>query len=223
MDCRCRVHLVIATWGKDAGSVTLSGAPVASFTLALLATKMNWSHLVRVGIMGNVGRYSAVDAVCYPVGTRVVVRTARGLETGIVLTCLERARQKHHSDGKILRKMTAEDEWLAERLDHNREEAYASCATLLARQQITTPLLDVEYLFDGRTLCFYFLGDGPPKLGALVRELADVYDAQAQVRALGERMEQGCGPGCGTLDADATACSNCSTGCAIAGACNSQR
>ncbi len=173
--------------------------------------------------MGSVGRYAAIDAVRYPAGTRVVVRTARGLETGVVLTCLERPRQMNRSDGKILRKMTTEDEWLAQRLDHNREKAYASCTKLLARQRISTPLLDVEYLFDGRTLCFYFLGEGPPELGALMRELADVYDARAQVRALGERMEQGCGPGCGTKNAEDTACSSCSTECAIASVCSSQR
>lgn len=192
-------------------------------SLRFWAGAMNWSHLVRVGIMGNVGRYAAVDAVRYPSATQVVVRTARGLETGVVLTCLQRGRQMNRSDGKILRKMTAEDQWLARRLDHNRQKAYASCTRLLARERILTPLLDVEYLFDGKTLCFYFLGEGPPELGALMRELADVYDARAQVRALGERMEQGCGPGCGTENAEGSACSSCSTGCAIAGACHSQR
>ena len=46
---------------------------------------MGYHHLVRVGALGHVGRFTAVDAVRYPRDTRVVVRTGRGLEVGEIL------------------------------------------------------------------------------------------------------------------------------------------
>ena len=46
---------------------------------------MSRYHLVRVGAMGQVGRFAAVDAVRYPRRSRVIVRTRRGLEIGDVL------------------------------------------------------------------------------------------------------------------------------------------
>ncbi len=46
---------------------------------------MSRHHFVRVGALGNVGRFTSVDAVAYPRASRVIVRTSRGLETGEVL------------------------------------------------------------------------------------------------------------------------------------------
>ena len=46
-------------------------------------------HLVRVGALGHVGRFTAVDAVRYPRDSRVVVRTGRGLELGEVFLVKE--------------------------------------------------------------------------------------------------------------------------------------
>src|SRR4051794_28895219 len=42
-------------------------------------------HLVRVGVLGHVGRFTSVDATRFPRGARVVVRTSRGLELGEIL------------------------------------------------------------------------------------------------------------------------------------------
>ncbi len=44
--------------------------------------------------------------------------------------------------------------------------------------------MEVEYLFDGRTLCFYFLGEMTPELDVVTAELAEVYEAEAQLRPL---------------------------------------
>ena len=51
--------------------------------------EMSRYHLVRVGAMGQVGRFAAVDAVRYPRRSRVIVRTRRGLELGDVTSELE--------------------------------------------------------------------------------------------------------------------------------------
>lgn len=172
-------------------------------------------HLVRVGALGHVGRFRAVDAVRYPRGARVVVRTARGLETGEVLADVEAAADG--CDGELLRGVTVEDELLEARLQKNRDRAYDACAARLAERGLPALLVDVEHLLDGGTLYFYFLGEQTPELEALTRELAELYDANVQFRQFAAAVAAGCGPDCGT-DAAAGCGTSCAS-CAAFGAC----
>ena len=43
----------------------------------------------------------------------------------------------------------------------------------LAERGSSAVLVDVEHLFDGQSLYFYFLGPGGPELDVLTTELAD--------------------------------------------------
>jgi cell fate regulator YaaT (PSP1 superfamily) len=175
-------------------------------------------HLVRVGALGHVGRFTAVDAVRYPRESRVVVRTGRGLELGEVLQPPADSPDPTPADGSILRGVTIEDQLLEARLERNRQAAYDACAARLSSLGLPVALMDVEHLFDGRSLVFYFLGEMSPTLEALTDELAELYETQVQFRKFAEAVTEGCGPGCGTESA--AGCKTCVTGCAIAGACN---
>jgi cell fate regulator YaaT (PSP1 superfamily) len=177
-------------------------------------------HLVRVGALGNVGRFTSVDAVRYPRAARVIVRTGRGLEVGEVLAEPE-GSDASSADGSILRGVTVADDLLLARLERNRDEAYAACNARLAEMQTSAVLMDVEHLFDGRTLVFYFLGEMTPALSALTDELAELYESQVQFRQFADAVNEGCGPGCGT-DA-AAGCKTCVSGCAVADACSARR
>jgi cell fate regulator YaaT (PSP1 superfamily) len=177
---------------------------------------MGRQHLVRVGALGNLGRFTAVDAVRYPRHARVVVRTGRGLELGEVLAPPEGA-DDGAADGSILRGVTVEDQLLAARLEKHRQEALEACTARLVERQLPAVLIDVEHLFDGRTLLFYFLGEMTSELESLTDELAELYETQVQFRRFSNAVNEGCGPGCGS-DA-AAGCKTCVTGCAVAGAC----
>ncbi len=172
--------------------------------------------------MGLLGRYAAVDAAHYRPGRRVVVRTSRGLEIGEVLAPPS-DHDQHSADGDLLRGMTVADELLAARLAQNRERAYEACASLLRAREMATLLVDVEHLFDGATLAFYFLGEPPAAVAELLAELAHAYDAEAQISQFADLLTQGCGPGCGTESATGSGCTSCATGCAVAGACSVPR
>ena len=80
--------------------------------------------------------------------------------------------------------------------------------------------MDVEHLFDGRTLVFYFLGEVTSELEALTAELAELYETHVQFRRFGQALDEGCGPGCGSEAAEG--CKTCATGCAIASACSTR-
>jgi cell fate regulator YaaT (PSP1 superfamily) len=174
--------------------------------------------------MGQVGRFAAVDAVRYPRRSRVVVRTKRGLEIGDVLAPPDdRDENRAFADGEILRGMTVQDDLLQARLEKHRQEAYAACAQMLSSSGNSAVLVDVEHLFDGQGLFFYFLGDVTPQLEAYTERLADTYEAKVQFRKFTETLIEGCGPGCGTDEVKGRGgCDTCSS-CAVAGACGTKR
>lgn len=176
-------------------------------------------HLIRVGAMGHIGRFVSIDQNCYARRTDVIVRTRRGLEVGRVLDAAPQGVSPEGADGEILRAMTLEDRLIAARLNARRQEAIAACSALLEQSGVPAVLVDVEHLFDGQSLYFYFLGDLPPQIELITRRLAEAYEAKVGVRPFTEALIEGCGPGCGTDAGDGGHCADCTSGCAIAAAC----
>jgi cell fate regulator YaaT (PSP1 superfamily) len=172
--------------------------------------------------MGQVGRFAAVDAVRYPRHSRVIVRTRRGLEVGEVLAPPGDITSGH-ADGDLLRGVTVADDLLLARLEKHRQDAYEACASLLAQQSLPAVLVDVEHLFDGQGLFFYFLGDVPAEVELLTGQLAEAYETKVQFRKFTETLIQGCGPGCGTEEVKGRGGCEACTSCAVAGACGTKR
>ena len=173
-------------------------------------------HLVKVGLMGLVGRYHALDMQAYARGSQVVCRTARGLEVGEVI-CDVRPDQWHDDEsfaqpsGDLLRRVGAEDTLIIERLERYRDRAFSACSTLLAERNLPGVLVDVEHLFDGESLFFYFLGEVTPEVESLTDELATTYERKVRFKKFAEKLAEGCGPDCGTGVSCGTSagCSTC--------------
>jgi hypothetical protein len=175
------------------------------------------TQFVRFGVLGHVGRFRAVDMVRYPRHCRVILRTPRGLEIGDVLSGA--MEDQPVADGEILRPMTVEDQLLEARIDRYREQAFDACSRLLADNGVPAVLVDVEHLFDGQGLFFYFLGEVTPELERHTSELAEIYETEVQFRRFAETVAVGCGPGCGTEEATGRGGCEACTSCAVAGAC----
>jgi cell fate regulator YaaT (PSP1 superfamily) len=176
---------------------------------------MSVLHFVRIGALGRVGRFAAVSGSTYPRGKRVVCRTGRGLEVGEVLNAA--AGSPSAVDGVLLRQVTPEDDLLLARLEQHRDEAYHACRRLLQERAIPATLMEVEHLFDGQSLYFYFLGEVGPPIEALTQELAETYATRVQFRKFADALTQGCGPDCGTVRA--AGCGSGCSECSIASAC----
>jgi cell fate regulator YaaT (PSP1 superfamily) len=174
--------------------------------------------------MGQIGRFAAVDAIRYPRHSRVIVRTRRGLEIGQVLSPPDDGvDDRQFADGDLLRGMTVQDELLSARLEKHRQEAYQACAAILAQEGLPAVLVDVEHLFDGQGLFFYFLGEVSPDLEAQTQALASAYETKVQFQKFTQTLIEGCGPGCGTDEVKGRGgCETC-TSCAVAGACGTKR
>ena len=124
------------------------------------------------------------------------------------------------SDGSLLRGVTTEDDLLLARLERHKDAAFHACSQAIAARGFEAVLMDVEHLFDGQSLYFYFLGEVTPDLESLTDELAERYEANVQFRRFAETVVEGCGPGCGTEEAAGSGCETggCST-CAASAAC----
>ena len=188
---------------------------------------MGRQHLVQVGLMGVVGCYDAIDFRSYGRDTRVICRTSRGLESGKVLCDVTDAdmrtanRSNEMPTGELLRQSGREDDLILERLERHRDRAFHACEELLAEQSIAATLVDVEHLFDGESIYFYFLGETTPQLEAVTAQLAETYERKVRFKKFAETLANGCGPDCGTGE------SGCSSGgcgsCSLAGGCGSSK
>ena len=180
--------------------------------------KLGLPHLVKVGIFGQIGRFVSPDGRRYSRGKSVICRTDRGLEIGSIL-CDSPMETKGQPapDGELLRPVSKDDQLIVDRIERFRNRAFNACENLLRQRGKSSILVDVEHLFDGQSLYFYFLGDVPEDVHQLTEELANEYEKKVGFRKFTEVLANGCGPNCGTED------SKCSSGgcssCSLRGAC----
>ena len=176
--------------------------------------------------MGVLGRFEASDFRTYARDQRVICRTRRGLEWGTVVCDIGlqdsgdaevTGASQRNCDGELLRTTTPDDEMIVERLDRFRDRAFEACRELLAQRSLAVTLVDVEHLFDGESLFFYFLGETDSRIEALTEELAEAYDRKVKFKKFAESLSQGCGPTCGTVESSCKS-SGCGS-CALSGSC----
>jgi cell fate regulator YaaT (PSP1 superfamily) len=169
--------------------------------------------------MGHIGRFSPAEPILFPRGTRVICRTVRGLELGEVVAPVTRDGA---ADGQLLRGATLQDELIASRLQQHRDEAFQACSRMLMENGLGVELIDVEHLFDGQSLYFYFLGENTRALESVTAQFVGVYTGKVQFERFHDALTNGCGPDCGTESA-AGGCgtSGCST-CAVSNACRAK-
>ncbi len=175
---------------------------------------MSSCYLVRIGLLGVVGRFRSAGGASFGRDDQVICRTSRGLETGAVLCRVNGEVDSEVVDGELLRKMAAEDRAIAERLGRFRDRAFEACQVKLKENRISASLVDVEQTFDGGSIWFYFLGEVGPEIEALTDELAATYEAKVKFRKFAEALANGCGPDCGT----GKSCGDCSS-CGLRGGC----
>lgn len=177
---------------------------------------MGTLHLVKTGLMGVLGTFEARSFEVFPRDQQVICRTERGLEQGYVVCDIE-SDYRSSVDGDLLRRVTPDDELILERLERFRDRAFDACQKLLADHRLSATLVDVEHLFDGQSVFFYFLGDIDERVEAITAQLAETYDRKVKFKKFAKALATGCGPDCGS---DGSGCSSSGCGsCALSGSC----
>jgi cell fate regulator YaaT (PSP1 superfamily) len=142
--------------------------------------------------MRFLGEFEAAGPDTYPRGSDVVVRTDRGLEVGQVLwesvpRMLELLSEA--TRGQIVRALTADDR---KQLDDRRQaerHQFETCNRFVRNRQLQMELVDVETLFGGERIIFYFLAEKRVDFRDLVKDLAREYKTRIEMRQIGVRDE----------------------------------
>ena len=150
-------------------------------------------YIVRYGAMSNISTFSA-DKIQgnLKMGEKVVIKTDRGKEIGEVISKLDEAKAARSGDGnfKVLRRATPEDlQKLKEIEEEKVEEEFKFCQKKIKEHELAMKLADVEHLFGGDKIIFYFLSDGRVDFRALVKDLAKEYQTRIELKQIGVRDE----------------------------------
>jgi hypothetical protein len=175
-------------------------------------------YLVSHGKGGAFGRFLAEEPLDLSRGERVVVRTSRGLELGVVL-CRARGGHsralEHIPAGQLLRRVTGEDEQTIARSQALAQLVFSDSRRLCAELDLPLEILDVEVLADCSKAILHYLNstacNAEPMLAALARNHGiSVLLENLTMPAVVDASDGGCGkPDCGRGEGG---CSSCGSG-----------
>jgi cell fate regulator YaaT (PSP1 superfamily) len=150
------------------------------------------AYVVRHGAMRFLGEFTASAGAIYQRGKEVVAQTERGQEAGEVLCeATPRAVQllSEPTRGQLIRVMTEEDRSQAESLYQREEVEFQRCREFIRARQLQMDLVDVEHIFGGERIVFYFLAEKRVDFRELVKDLAREYRTRIEMRQIGVRDE----------------------------------
>jgi len=165
--------------------------------------------VVRYGLMLNVGEFRHNLEHPPRPGTKVVIRTDRGVELGEVAEsvcaeacdrCISPERLDRfvrdngpdypfRRDGKILRVANPQDVIDFRHLETSAREAGAYCREKMRELKLDMKVVAVEHLLGGERLVFYFTSESRVDFRELVRLLASQYRTRIEMRQVGARDE----------------------------------
>jgi cell fate regulator YaaT (PSP1 superfamily) len=149
----------------------------------------NW--IVRHGAMRFLGEFDPGDG-SYARGAEVVVHTDRGLEWGRVLCpASPRALEllSEPTRGRVVRAATDKDRAERDRLRELEGREMETCNRFVRQRHLQMELVDVEHLFGGERIVFYFLAEKRVDFRELVKDLAREYQTRIEMRQIGVRDE----------------------------------
>jgi cell fate regulator YaaT (PSP1 superfamily) len=175
------------------------------------ALKVPKTLVVRFGSMKLVGEFQHVGTAKPGCGSKVVVRTFRGVELGEMLTstcpnsgCSKSVSRQEmlqyidnsggrdypfFTEGKVLRIATQEDLDLQAQIEQAKHELKIHARTIVSRIHPTLKVIEVEPILGGETLTVYVMTEERIELRDIGRELGHYFKARVEIRAVGARDE----------------------------------
>ena len=147
-------------------------------------------YVVRCGSMRILGVMKAREGYRY--GDEVVVRSDRGTEIGTVLceaTPVALGHMKEPTHGRILRRLSDDDQSQWTHLKTKTAEDIAICQKCVDALKLEMDLVDVERILGGERLVVYYLAEQRVDFRQLVRDLASQFQTRIEMRQIGVRDE----------------------------------
>ncbi|MBQ7004720.1 MAG: stage 0 sporulation family protein [Oscillospiraceae bacterium] len=135
--------------------------------------------------------YFAPGALKLPLGTQVVVETAKGLEWGTIALSNRMIEESAvvFPLRPIIRIMTPEDHRTVEQNAQKEQKAFGICEQKIEARGLNMKLVDVSCAFDNSKLLFYFTAESRVDFRELVKDLASVFRMRIELRQIGVRDE----------------------------------
>jgi cell fate regulator YaaT (PSP1 superfamily) len=154
--------------------------------------EMPSKYLVRHGAMRFLGEFAIAPGVEAQRGDTAILRTERGVEAGEVLcpaTPQAIAAIPEPTRGELMRIATNEDRAKLKQLGELREMDYAAGTRLITQHKLPMQLVDVERIFGGERIVFYFLSENRVDFRELVKSMAREFHTRIELRQIGVRDE----------------------------------
>jgi cell fate regulator YaaT (PSP1 superfamily) len=166
--------------------------------------------LVRYGRMSTLGFFEHRETKISKIKPRVVIKTERGLELGYLVGRLTAYRggqlklseeqiQEYFEDsdidlspgkaGKFIRYATTADVSEERHLRKIAKEEMECCRHFVKEMDLPMKIVDVEHVFGGERIIFYFMSDGRVDFRDLVKKVAQEYQTRIEMRQIGSRDE----------------------------------
>jgi cell fate regulator YaaT (PSP1 superfamily) len=149
-------------------------------------------YLVRHGAMRFIGAFTPPPGDGVRRNDLVIVRTERGQEVGTALCPASPqavAAIPDPTGGEIIRVAAPEDQAKIAHLKEVEKRQFATGEQLIARHRLAMQLVDVEHLFGGERVIFYFLAEQRVDFRELVRSMAREFHTRIELRQIGVRDE----------------------------------
>ena len=149
-------------------------------------------YVVRYGSMRSLGVMTAKDAESYSRGNEVIVRSSRGIETGLVLceaTDDALSQLDQPPVGHILREMTDEDANELAHIEDSKERMLEVCQKHVDQLQLDMQLVELEQLLGGERIVVFYLAEDRVDFRDLVKMLASEFQTRIEMRQIGVRDE----------------------------------
>ena len=171
------------------------------------------SIVVRYGVMDMTGEFKYARLKAIPtVGSKVVIRTERGVELGTVLAPVSKGNKPEkprnitekkleaflaeegpdfpfNRTGRVLRIANQQDIVDFRHLVDSSAEAAKYCRQQIDQLKLPMRLIKVEHLLGGERIVFYFTAENRVDFRELVRILASQYRTRIEMRQVGARDE----------------------------------
>ncbi len=151
------------------------------------------SFVVRYGSMRHLGVFHSrkADGICR--NSDVIVRSDRGVEMGVVLNEADEKSQhllgEKSRPGRILRLASDEDRLSAEEISNKEKEYLRDATEMVSTRRLQMQLVDVEQVFGGERIVFYYLAEKRVDFRELVKLMARAFNTRIEMRQIGVRDE----------------------------------
>lgn len=160
---------------------------------ALVTADVPSAYVVRYGRMRLVAEFTTRGNDSLDRGAEVIVRTSRGTEWGEVL-CPANSRTRDYlsasePEGRVLRRVSQADRDALEQTHQSERDAFTGGSELVAESRLIMQVVDVEWLFGGERLIFYYLAEQRVDFRELVKQMAKRFRTRIEMRQIGIRDE----------------------------------